>query len=312
MALSTSSFEEQKLKPSYRWPIVGTVTMLVLMLAGLEAITRFGFKRISRIQTRTDTDHMAALATRPGGPSKPTILLLGNSLLLEAIDYNGLRRAVGSRATPVRFVIEQTTYLDWYYGIKRILSEGARPDRLVLCLNLSQLMANSIRGEYSAFYLIRTQDLASAGREAGFGLTGISGLFFARYSMYYAGRNNFRNFALSTLDPAYVEILRQFTPRTGRDLGWAEILAGAAPRLNALREICSEYNIRFDFLLPPGFGGGGQDLIETGRRVGVSVLVPVPPNSWNVNLYRDHFHLNHQGAVEFTKLLASALLQPEL
>jgi hypothetical protein len=35
----------------------------------------------------------------------------------------------------------------------------------------------------------------------------------------------------------------------------------AAPRLNNLRMQCSQYNVHFDFLLPPAFGHGGQGLI---------------------------------------------------
>ena len=310
MPLSTFSSEERVLKRSYFRPIVGTLAMLVFLLVGLEAATRFGFKRISHVEARTSTDYLAALATRQGGPSHPTILLLGNSLLLDGIDYDGLRRAMELRAKPVRFVIESTAYLDWYYGIKRLLSDGARPDRVVLCLNLPQLLGNGIRGEYSAFYLIRTQDLASAGREAGLDLTGISGLFFARYSMFYAGRNNFRNFALDTVDPAYRNILHGFTVVPGRDFSDAEVLAGAAPRLKKLRTLCSQYNVDFDFLLPPGSGHGSQGLIEAGRRTGTSVLVPVPQNSWSVGWFqKDNYHLNHDGAAQFTGLLASSLLQ---
>ena len=283
--------------------------MLLLLLAGLEAATRFGFQQISRVESRVHTDHLAALAIRQGGPSKPTILLLGNSLLLEGIDYDGLRRVMEPRATPVRFVVEQTMYLDWYYGIRRLFSDGARPDRVVLCLNLSQLLANSFLGDYSAFYLIRTQDLASAGREAGFDLTGISDLFFARYSLFYAGRSSLRNFALNSVIPAYGKVLHEFAIKPGRDFSDAEVLARAGPRLNSLRMLCSQYNVHFDFLLPPGFGNGGQGLIEAGRRTGASVLVPVPQNIWKPGLYQDSFHLNREGAVQFTRLLASTLLQ---
>jgi len=283
--------------------------MFVFLLAGLEAATRFCFNRISRIESRIRSDYLAALATRRGGSSHPTILLLGNSLLLEAIDYDGLRLAMEPRATPVRFVIEQTSYLDWYYGVKRLLSDGARPDRVVLCLSPTQLLANTIRGEYSAFYLIRTQDLASAGREAGYDLTEISGLFFARYSIFYAGRNNFRNFALNKVDPAYANVLHGFTDAPGRSPTDAEVLAGAAPRLSRLRLLCAQYNVRFDFLLPPSLGQGGQGLIEAGRKSGASVLAPVPPNSWKLDLFQDGFHLNHAGAALFTKLLAASLLQ---
>jgi hypothetical protein len=309
MPLSTSSFEERAAKRSYFRPIVATLGMVAILLAGLEAAARFGFSRISRIESRISSDYRAALAARRGGPSHPTILLLGNSLLLAAMDYGALRRAMEPRATPVRFVIEQTKYLDWYYGVKRLLSDGARPDRVVLCLSPTQLLANTIRGEYSAFYLIRTQDLASAGREAGLDLTGISGLFFARYSIFYAGRNNFRNFALNNLDPAYGRVLHGIVDAPGRSPTDAEVFAGAAPRLSGLRMLCAQYNVRFDLLLPPLLGPGSQGLIEAGRESGASVLAPVRPNSWKPDMFQDGFHVNQAGATLFTGLLAESLLQ---
>ena len=200
-------------------------------------------------------------------------------------------------------------YFDWYYGIRRLFEDGARPDRIVLCLTVPQLLANSIRGEYTAFYLIRLQDLASAGKDAGLNLTGISGLFFARYSMFYAGRSSLRNFMLNSVFPAYAETLRGFANKPAPDFSDAEVLAGAAPRLNNLRMLCAQHSVRFDFLLPPSFGHGERSLMEAGRRMSTSVLAPVPQNSWKSNLYRDNFHLNHEGAAQFTNLLASALTQ---
>ena len=310
MLSSTFSSEEETLKRSYFRPIVGTVALLLLLLAGLEFGTRLVFRRLSRIEARTNADYRAALATRPGGGSHRSILLLGNSLLLEGLDYDTLRRVMEPRTTPVRFVVESTAYLDWYYGIRRLLSDGARPDRIVLCLNLSQLLSNKIRGEYSAFYLIRTPDLVSAGREAGLDLTGTSGLFFGRYSMFYAARNNFRNFALSTVDAPYEETLHKFTVAPGAQWSDAEVLAGATPRLNSLRTICTQYGVGFTFLLPPGFEKGAEGLIEAGRKSGTMVLVPVPQNSWQQDLYADGFHLNHKGAEKFTRLLAATLQQP--
>jgi hypothetical protein len=306
--LSTSSSEERALKPSYVRPIIGTLFMLVFMFAVLETATRLGFKRISRIESRTNAEYLAALGTRQSGPSDPTIMLVGNSLLRDGVDYDELRRTMALRAKPVRFVIESTTYIDWHSGIKRLLSEGARPDRVVLCLSLYDFLSNTIRGEYSAFYLIRTPDLVSVGKEAGFDLTGTADLFFARYSMFYAGRKNLRTFVLSSLNPAYAGILHQFTTHPGQPLTDAEVLAHAAPRLIELRSLCAQYSVDFEFILPPGFGTGSQGLIEAGRRSGTSVLVPVPQNSFALEMYSDGYHLNHDGAVRFTKILASKLV----
>jgi hypothetical protein len=312
MPSSTFSSDEQVVRAADVRPVVTTVIVLAFLLTGLETVTRIGFTRVSRIEARIHAEHAAATAVRPGGPAHPTILLLGNSLLLEGVDYGTLRQALEPHAMPVRFAIEQTTYLDWYYGIRRLFDDGAGPDRVVLCLNLPQLLATSLRGEYSAFYLIRTQDLASAGTDAGLDLTGTSGLYFARYSLFYAGRNNFRNFALNNVLPAYSGVLHSFTNTvSSRVYGDAEILDTATSRLNQLRLLCAQYNARFDLLLPPSFGSGSRTLFEAGRRAGVSVLEPVPQNSWKSDVYKDDFHLNREGAARFTRLLAANLLQQQ-
>lgn len=230
MLLSTSNSEQHVLKHNPVVLNVSTLVALVLLLACLEVATRIGFTRISHIEARIHTDYRSALQTRQGGPSHPTILLLGNSLLLDGLDYDGLRHELEPTARPVRFVIEATMYLDWYYGIQRLLSEGARPDRIVLCLNIPQLLSNRmLRSEYSAYYLIRTGDLASAGRDSGLDLTGISSLFFARYSMFYAGRNNLRNFALATVAPAYRDIAHSLASAPEVALSDEDILEKAAP-----------------------------------------------------------------------------------
>jgi hypothetical protein len=279
---------------------------IALMLIGLETVTRFGFHRISRIESRIHADKEAAIAVRNGG-AKPTILLLGNSLLLEGLDYDAIRREMAPYATPTRFIIEQTSYLDWYYGIQRLFEDGARPDRIVLCLSIPQLLASSLRGDYSAFYLLRTQDLASAGWESHYDLTRISSLFFGRYSLYFAGRNNVRNFVLNTLHPGYGQVLPSLTRGPTAEIGDAAVLAGAAPRLEKLREACARWNTRFDFLLPPGFGSGEPGLIEAGRKSRTPVLIPAPLNAWGPEMFRDGFYVSRDGAARFTAGLVSAL-----
>ena len=83
MPSSTSSFELRASARSYTGPIAWTLLAIVLILCCFEASIRLAFSRVSRIESRTYKDHAAALAVRQQGASKPAILLLGNSLLLE-------------------------------------------------------------------------------------------------------------------------------------------------------------------------------------------------------------------------------------
>src|SRR5271168_369303 len=124
----TSSSEELAAAPRYAQPICAAVAIFVLLLCAFEAATRVGFTRVSAIESRTYTEYRGALAVR----GSKSVLLLGNSLLLEGVDLDRLRALLQPEMTPRRFVIEQTNFPDWYYGIRRLLAEGSRPDRIVL------------------------------------------------------------------------------------------------------------------------------------------------------------------------------------
>ena len=126
---------------SYSRSIAWALATVILLLVAFEAVTRVGFSKISRIESRTFRDHAAALAVRHQSDSRPSILLLGGSLLLEALDYDRIRAGLQQDAVPTRFVIERTAWLDWFYGIRRLLAEGSRPDRIVLCLDIRQLLS---------------------------------------------------------------------------------------------------------------------------------------------------------------------------
>ena len=143
---SSAQVDAAKERPFARavclWFILAALLLLVL-----EAGTRVGFHRISRIESRTAAEYTQVQAIRgPVRDGAPVILLLGNSLLLEGVDYDRIRTLMQRDARVVRFVIENTDYLDWYYGIRRLLAEGSRPAVIVLCLNTQQLRSSAIRG----------------------------------------------------------------------------------------------------------------------------------------------------------------------
>jgi hypothetical protein len=306
----TSSSEERSTARGYWRPICAALATLVLLLGAFEAATRVGFARISRIESRTYREYRGALGIR----RSKSVLLLGNSLLLEGVDLDRLRALLQPEMTPTRFVVEQTDFADWYYGVRRLLAEGSRPDRIVLCLDTRQLISNTLRGDYSAYYLIQTADLVEAGRNSGYNLTQISGLFFARYSLFYAGSGSFRNYVLNQVDRPYADILRKINEGTLPPVTEADFLAKACAHLERLQSVCSRYGARCDILLPPGFAPPGVQAsavrtraVEAGKRTGTSVFVPVALNAWGSEMFRDGYHLNPMGAREFTDLVADSL-----
>ncbi len=67
------------------------------------------------------------------------MLLFGNSLLLEGVDYPALRNALSDEYDVHRLIFEQTEYLDQYYVLRRLFRHGARPHDVVLCISARAL-----------------------------------------------------------------------------------------------------------------------------------------------------------------------------
>lgn len=289
-----------------RWS-VWAIVCLAAFCAALEGLTRFGFSHISRIEARIASEHKAALAIRKG--SRPTVLLVGNSLMLEGIDYPGLRDALAPEASVVRFPIEQTQYLDWYYGLRRLFSEGSAPDMVVLCMSAEHLITSRIRGDYSAYYLFRLADIPQIRREIHYDLTKTSGLVLARFSLFYAGRSPLRNFVLVRTDPSYAGMLQRLAAPQAHFPSDQEIEQIAERRLTDLRTLCASHGARFAFLLAPGFGPGEPQLVLAGTRSGTDVMNPVHLNEWGREMFRDGFHLNSGGARQFTGKVAPLIEQ---
>src|SRR5438552_6110208 len=100
---------------------------------GAEAAARIALDRISKIQHRTMDEYRLARAIgteSPGG--RPSVLIVGNSLLDEGVRFERVRDGLRQEWDARRFVVENTSYYDWYYGLKRLFREGARPDIVIV------------------------------------------------------------------------------------------------------------------------------------------------------------------------------------
>ncbi|MFZ0593470.1 MAG: hypothetical protein WAM39_23635 [Bryobacteraceae bacterium] len=287
--------------------IFGTITLGLVALGAIEAATRIGFSRISAIESRTAFEHAEALSIRHES-AHTSVLLLGNSLLLEDVDMSALRKSLPSRLRVTRFTIESTHFLDWEYGLRRLFADGSRPDLVMLLLGPTHVIATDIRGDYSAFYLFNTSDIMTLSSELHLSRTQISSLYLARYSLFWAGRNNLRNFVLGRAMPAYAGFLHGLAiggPKPVPDNVATEL---SRQRLAAARETARAYGAKFVFAIPPGFFASAEQAVIAGaNEAGVTVLDPVPNGAWPATLFRDGFHLNRQGAALFTPKLGAAL-----
>ena len=60
--------------------------------------------------------------------------------------YDCSTRSLHPEFAVTRFVVEDTNYLDWYYGLRRLFREGARPKVVILVINARQLMSPNVHG----------------------------------------------------------------------------------------------------------------------------------------------------------------------
>jgi hypothetical protein len=280
----------------------------VAVALGVEAAARIALDRSSKIQRRMVQEYQAALAI--GGDRQPAghLLVLGNSLLDEGIEFDRLQRALAPWEAR-RFVVENTYYYDWYYGLRRLYRAGARPDVVVLVLSVGQWMPAASRGDYSAQYLFSTRDLPEIVRDLKMHPTQATDLFVANMSKFWGARAEMRNFVLGHLMPDLGRLMAAVQPVNRGRLVEEDVEQTTLPRIERLRDLAHAHGSEVVLLIPPMLNpdDGSAGLIAAAGRVGVSVLLPVPSGTFAANMYRDGFHLNPAGAARFTARLIDPL-----
>lgn len=170
------------------------------------------------------------------------------------------------------------------------------------------MLPTVIRGDYSAYYLFRTSDIPEIADSVGYDNTRLSNLYFARYSLFYAGRSGLRNFVLNKLDPSYGNLLHSLAPGASAAPPEAPLEAATAERLRDMRASAEAHGARLVLIVPPGFATSYEAAVVRGAaRARVPVIAPVPQGAWGQEMFRDGFHLNERGAREFTRLLTPLL-----
>jgi hypothetical protein len=311
--MPSSTFNSERKHESAR-PRVSRATLALLAGAALiflcaEGAARFGLEQVSRINRRILKESADAgnLREPPGGPSK-RMLFVGNSLLLEGVDMTLLNQGLHGRYLAERFVLEQTSYLDWIYGLRKLFRHGMRPGTVVLCLNAPQLAERVIRGDVSAYFLFDVQDIWPAARDAGSDLTTTSGYYLAHYSAFYAERADLRNVLMYRISRPVLELwfnagIRPATIRSADE--WTPIMAA---RFHQLSDLCARYGSDFVFMVAPTRDRGDLAMLQAGKEAGIRVLRPIPNDALPLDYFMaDGLHLNEKGAAVFTQAMVKEL-----
>jgi len=277
---------------------------------GAEAMARLWLDRVSKIQRRVSDEYRQAKTIgRDDAPPRRRVLFVGNSLLDEDVRFERVREELSGNWDARRFVIEQTFYYDWYYGLKRLLREGARPDVVVLMLTPSQWIRPDIRGDYSAQYLISTADLPAVSRDLGLNATQAADLVCSNLSEFWGARAEIRNFVLGHVMPDLGQLMT-FSSVVAVPPSDEDVAAIARQRIVRLDTLIRSHGARFVVLLPAirMRQDGSAGFLSAAQETGVTTLRPVVSGTLDADLYRDAgFHLNPAGAAVFTERLMPVL-----
>ncbi len=283
---------------------------LTIVFSGVELVTRYvvpNFDGGMRINAR---EVKAAIALRPT-VSPRHVLVVGNSLLDNGVLFDEASRSLRPDIEAARLMVPDTSYYDWYYGLRRLFAEGARPNVVVLMLSPRQLVVSRIRESYSPYRMFRTRDILPAARELSLSNTETSSLYFAHYSAYFGYGDEVRKGILRRILPGLPLLMATMVFSNPAPLDPDKVFETANIRLVALRDLATAYNVRFVLLVPPSGESKGdeayQAVARAGAATGVPVLMPAGIGSIEPELYSDKFHLNSRGAKLFTPRFADAL-----
>jgi hypothetical protein len=293
-----------------RRDIIVLLAVCIVFCASLEAVTAFLFGRISHIEKRRETEYGAAIGIRSAKDRHgASALVAGNSLLLEGVNFSQLQRDIGPGIELHRAVIENTFYLDWYYGLRRMFKMGSQPDIVVLVLNPTQLASRATDGDYAAHFLVDRRDLTGLAKSIGADRNRMSSLALANLSFFYGTRAEIRTWVLGNILPDLPGLVHLF--HFARATPGSETLRQVATeRLFQLHELCEQHGVALVVVIPPAKeDSGASAVLEAAATSGVKVLVPIEPGTLLASDYSDNFHLNSYGAAKFTPALADRLKQ---
>src|SRR4051812_40176230 len=220
------------------WLLVAGCCVVAL---SVEAAARLGLDRASKIQRRMVEEYAKARAIGQDGSTGRHVLVVGNSLLDEGVQFERVRGALEERFDARRYMVEQTVYYDWLYGLRRLYREGARPDIVVVMLGTGHWLSPTIRGDYSAQYLWSAKVLPLVARDLSMHPTQATDLMFAGVSKFWGARAEMRNFVLGHLMPDLATFMNASSIVDRRPMVDSDITPVLSTRIARMRQVTDEH-----------------------------------------------------------------------
>lgn len=286
-------------------------SMLVYVCA-LEVVTRLAFPRINHVWRILRADHLAAISLRPSAAStSATLLMVGNSYLEVGVNGDNLQHEIAPAYSITYVPMSGTSYLDWYFGLRKLYAEGSRPAIVGVCLSTRDLLSDTTFGGSFAYALMLRSDLFRVKKESHLDNTMTSDYFFDSLSSWMGHRAEIHNWLLRKGAPGINDLASYLKPQN-RPLPPSDALvAKALPRLRMLNELAQENGARFFLLIPPTMDvrDASNEIQVAAAKEGILVLLPFQHAELPETAFVDGAHLNPQGAALFTARLGPTLLQ---
>jgi hypothetical protein len=305
MPLSTSASKSPALGYAKIVALICAILVTALELSSIYLLrhSSITYARIS--QQYADAIHMQPCESR----ERPCVLMVGNSLLLHGVELDRLRQMTSARMRIYPIFLEATGYYDWFYGLRRLFREGAKPQVVVVGVGVNYFLSNGIRQDYAPMLFFDARDTLSLASDLHLDHTATSNLVLAHASTFWDTRSAMRMQILNHIVPHLEDLFVFLSPRPGIPESH-DLEDVAIPRLHRMRQLCEAHGAKLVLLLPPTLSSEGAVTAMSGaaRAVGVDVSVPIDPAALSASFYqRDGLHLNHDGAVLFTSALAKDL-----
>ncbi len=286
--------------------------ILVAVVLGLEWTSLTVATHSSRILSRSarEREEVKGFRRKPGGPK--TVLLYGNSLLLEDVEFPRLHDQLQSGGWDARsLVVVQTSYLDWHFGMRRLFDEGCNPDVYVMILTPTQMAVDGYAGSIFAYYLMRGQDIFEVASATHIHPTEAAGLLFARYSSFYGLRADLRKNLLRYFIPGLNELRAHLIPLAIKPPPADLVSREVEKRMREERANIEQRGAKLVVVIPPVADPNDHSdvAIQACQRAGVAVLAPVSAGEFSPDMFTDGFHMGQAGAKIFTDRLIPELLK---
>jgi hypothetical protein len=288
------------------------VGICALLIVAFESASSYLLKHHSETFARVSRQYADAVRVRPAKSGEPiSVLMVGNSLLLEGVDIDHLQELTSSQMRIYPIFLEATGYYDWLYGLQRLFREGARPQIVVVGVGVNSFLADSVRQDYVPLMLFDMRDTLGVASDLQMDRTATSNLLLAHSSVFWDTRSVIRTQILYRAVPHSKELfllLKRQPPIPSA----TEFQSIAAPRLQRLHALCDAHGAKLILLVPPtpSSEDAVREITIAAQRSRVDTLVPIDPAALSVRYYQpDELHLNSEGAQLFTSALATFLPQ---